>query len=100
MKRRGLLAVLIGVVCLYAAAQDPGAPLAAGFSARPYQVRPGRPVQFTEFSNGAIVSWLWDFGDGTTSSERNPVHVFAEPGTYDVTLTVSDGGTTVTAHMR
>lgn len=100
MKRRGLLAILIGVVCLYAAAQDPAAPLAAGFSARPWQGRPGRPVQFTDFSNGAVVSWLWDFGDGQTSTERNPVHVFSEPGEYDVTLTVSDGETTATARRR
>lgn len=37
-----------------------------------------------------IVSYLWDFGDGNTSSEANPVHLYRESGTYDVTLTVTD----------
>ncbi len=37
-------------------------------------------------SNGAINSWFWDFGDGTTSSAANPVHVYTSPGVYTVTL--------------
>lgn len=37
-----------------------------------------------------IVSWAWAFGDGGTSSDRDPVHVFPAPGTYDVALTVTD----------
>ena len=37
------------------------------------------------------ISFLWDFGDGTTSTEPNPLHEYAEPGFYTVTLTV-DGG--------
>lgn len=38
----------------------------------------------------SIVSWYWDFGDGSTSPDRNPEHLFSEPGIYDVTLTVTD----------
>jgi predicted CXXCH cytochrome family protein len=34
-------------------------------------------------------TWSWNFGDGDGSSERNPVHVYAVPGTYTVTLTVT-----------
>ena len=37
-----------------------------------------------------IVSWAWSFGDGGTSSDRDPVHLFPGPGTYDVALTVTD----------
>ncbi len=45
-------------------------------------------VQFTDGSYGLISSWLWDFGDGYTSTERNPVHTFKN-GVYTTTLTVS-----------
>jgi PKD repeat protein/sugar lactone lactonase YvrE len=48
-------------------------------------------VRFTDTSTGSPTSWHWDFGDGTTRTERNPVHVYNEPGTYDVTLTVRRG---------
>lgn len=41
-------------------------------------------------ADGPIVSWAWDFGDGGASSERNPVHTYAQPGNYTVTLTVTD----------
>lgn len=37
-----------------------------------------------------IVSWLWDFGDGTTSTQQNPSHVYTNPGVYDVTLLIRD----------
>ncbi|MHC5035273.1 MAG: PKD domain-containing protein, partial [Planctomycetota bacterium] len=37
------------------------------------------------------VSWLWDFGDGGTSPEQNPCHIYTVPGTYTVSLTVTLG---------
>jgi YVTN family beta-propeller protein len=43
-------------------------------------------VQFTDASSDDTKSWQWDFGDGTTSTEQNPAHVYATAGTYDVTL--------------
>lgn len=36
-----------------------------------------------------IVSWYWDFGDGSASIDRNPAHIYQEKGVYDVTLTIS-----------
>ena len=42
---------------------------------------------FTDQSIGAD-SWLWDFGDGTTSTVQNPLHTYATVGSYNVTLTV------------
>jgi PKD repeat protein len=36
------------------------------------------------------VSWEWNFGDGATSSERNPSHLYTAPGDYDVLLMVTD----------
>ena len=35
-----------------------------------------------------ITSWLWEFGDGTTSFEQNPVHIYSEEGQYLVSLTI------------
>jgi len=44
------------------------------------------PIQFTDASTNLPTSWNWDFGDGTTSTEQNPVHTYAESGTYTITL--------------
>lgn len=56
--------------------------------------REGFTVQFFDSSFPSsctdIVSRTWDFGDGTTSTEQNPVHTYAERGDYTVTLTVTD----------
>jgi PKD repeat protein len=41
-------------------------------------------------SDGIIASWSWDFGDGASSSAKNPAHSYAAAGTFDVGLTVSD----------
>jgi gliding motility-associated-like protein len=37
-------------------------------------------------------TWFWDFGDGSTSTAQNPVHIYAAFGTYNVSLTVTNGG--------
>jgi len=42
------------------------------------------------------ITYSWDFGDGETSDEADPAHVYAANGTYTVTLTVSDGTDTYT----
>ena len=50
-------------------------------------------VHFTDDSSdddGTIVSYMWDFGDGETSSERNPSHTYSAESTYSVTLTITD----------
>ena len=43
-------------------------------------------VTFTDTSSGSPTSWLWDFGDGQTSEDQNPVHTYTEDGTYTVRL--------------
>jgi PKD repeat protein len=40
--------------------------------------------------DGTITSWLWDFGDGTNSTSKNPSHIFSQKGEWQVTLTVTD----------
>ncbi|MBU2651846.1 MAG: PKD domain-containing protein [Bacteroidetes bacterium] len=48
-----------------------------------------QPMQF--YGNGTnIISWYWEFGDGGTSVQQNPVHVYFTPGTFVVTLTATD----------
>lgn len=48
------------------------------------------PVTFTSTSTGGVVSYSWDFGDFTTSTLATPAHTYSAPGTYNVTLTVTD----------
>jgi PKD repeat protein len=48
------------------------------------------PIQFSSESNTEISSYSWDFGDGNTSSEANPAHLFSSAGEYLVQLSVSD----------
>lgn len=55
----------------------------------------GSSVQFTDLSIsgiGTIVSWDWLFGDGSVSYVQNPTHVYANPGTYNVCLTIVSQG--------
>ena len=47
-------------------------------------------VTFADASPGVIVSWHWEFGDGTSSNLQNPSHIFAESNWYLVCLTVTD----------
>ncbi|MEM6264039.1 MAG: PKD domain-containing protein, partial [Bacteroidota bacterium] len=50
----------------------------------------GQNLQFNNLSQGAIVSYLWDFGDGDTSQQVNPTHTYTQNGVYTLSLTVRD----------
>lgn len=63
-----------------------GLPLTAAFG---YEAN-GLTVLFTDVSTGEPVSWIWDFGDGGASTERNPSHTYSKPGNYTVRLTVQN----------
>lgn len=68
----------------------------------PVTVLPTPSPQFTTSTNGLTATftnmtsggsaWSWTFGDGGTSSLQNPVHTYAAPGNYNVSLTVTDNG--------
>ncbi|MEO5674755.1 MAG: PKD domain-containing protein [Chitinophagales bacterium] len=47
------------------------------------------PVDFSSNSQNAV-SWDWNFGDGTTSVQEDPQHIYTDEGTYTVTLTITD----------
>lgn len=66
----------------------------ANFLANPIWGTETLTSQFSDESSAGtnpIISWSWDFGDGGTSSNQNPEHTFSSPGSYTVSLTVSDG---------
>ena len=65
--------------------------LDASFEAHPSAGGAPLIVQFSDQSAGSPLSWLWDFGDGQTSTLQNPSHLFTNAGQYDVKLTVNDG---------
>ncbi|MGB9939004.1 PGF-pre-PGF domain-containing protein [Methanosarcina sp.] len=56
-------------------------------------------VQFDDTSTGSPVSWNWNFGDGSTSTEQNPTHTYFSAGTYKVSLIAgnADGNSSKTA---
>lgn len=66
---------------------------AAQFSAAPGGGCVPLSVQFSDLStpgSGAITQWLWDFGDGSFSNAQNPQHTYTTPGTYTVSLIITD----------
>jgi PKD repeat protein len=63
----------------------------ASFSYSPYYPAVGQSVQFTDTSTGGPTTWRWDFGDGTTSTVRNPRHSFTSTGFHRVDLAVGNG---------
>lgn len=67
-------------------------PIANGSNDGPVCI--GTAINFTDLSNpngSPITAWDWDFGDGNTSTQQNPSHTYAAGGTYNVTLTVTNG---------
>lgn len=70
--------------------------LQAKFSVETYMNR----AQLTNLSSENAKTFEWNFGDGTTSTERNPMHSYAEAGTYTVRLTARGIVKTVTAEQQ
>lgn len=71
--------------------------LAPSFSADARNGTAPLTVRFTDTSTGGPETWVWDFGDGGTSSEENPVHTYVSPGAYDVALTAGNAAGSGTA---
>jgi hypothetical protein len=60
------------------------------FSATPLTGFSPLVVTFTNQSTGDFTSWLWQFGDGATSADLNPTHIYATGGIFSVTLTLTN----------
>ena len=67
----------------------------ARFGASRQTICVGDTVQFFDDSYHGVTGWAWEFGDGNSANDQNPLHTFDEQGNYDVTLTVSNGGNEV-----
>jgi PKD repeat protein len=70
------------------------APLIAQFTEQPDSVTtiPNYEFSFIDESTGPPSRWAWDFGDGATSTTRNPSHRYADTGYYQVKLIISNNG--------
>jgi hypothetical protein len=80
--------------------QGPSKPVAT-FSAYPTYGKLPLKVKFTDKSKGSPTSWYWSFGDGSSSTEQNPVHIYKRVGKYTVTLTVeNEAGINTAAKSR
>ena len=72
------------------------ATLSADFTANNVNICLGSSITFSDISTGSPTSWTWDFGDGNSSTLQNPTHTYSSAGTYNVSLTISDGTITDT----
>jgi PKD repeat protein len=62
----------------------------ADFTATPTIGNVPLSVKFTDNSRGQVATWVWDFGDGKGSNEKNPTHTYWTYGVHNVILTVSN----------
>ena len=67
-----------------------GDPPVASFTTSKTFVRIPQSITFTDTSTETPDEWLWDFGDGTTSTDQNPVHKYTKRGKWNVTLNATN----------
>ena len=90
MKKNILFAGFVAVIAILAASCNSTPKVDAPKARFTYEVD-GMTVTFTNASKDAE-TFAWEFGDGETSAEENPVHEYAEGGSYSVKLTVKNAG--------
>ncbi len=74
-------------------------PPTAGFTAIPTSGAAPLGVSFADQSTGSVTGWAWAFGDGNTSTNRNPSDIYVNPGSYPVQEIVTGQGGSATATM-
>ena len=72
-----------------ASSSPAGPPVSAAFDTSLVSPHPGDAVSFSDRSSGNPTSWLWSFGDGTSSTLKSPTHAYAAVGNYRVDMTAS-----------
>jgi hypothetical protein len=95
-----LLSQIAGIILLvYSCNEEPDRP-DFPLSAEIFHSVKDKQVAFTALTHSAV-AWSWNFGDGQTSTEQNPVHVYNEGGYYVATLTATDNqGNSVTNEVN
>lgn len=89
-----IFGIILSLMMLPSCSSDDDLKEGFPFSADIFHSVKGKRVAFQGLTNSAS-GWMWDFGDGTTSTEQNPVHSYQEGGYYVATLTATgeNGGT-------
>ncbi len=97
---RGVSSVLVGIIflvmVLMMSMTNSFAQCEAMFYSDPFEGICPITIQFHNESTGTNCTYSWDFGDGTTSTEENPSHIYASPGQFEVSLTINCAGCTDT----
>jgi PKD repeat protein len=79
-----------GAAYVFGESQPATSPPRARITWIPAAPASGETIQFIDASAGSPATWHWDLGDGSTSSDPNPIHAFAQPGRYEVALVVDN----------
>lgn len=95
----GILALALVSIGCGQSAPTPQPNVVANFTCDVEEAAVGGLISFIDRSSGSVDEWLWDFGDGTSSTSQNPTHSYDSPGTYTVALTVR-GGTATDTEIR
>ncbi len=82
--------VLLGISVIFNGCKKDEPEPVANFNADNTTITEGGTVNFTDLSTNTPTSWLWNFGDGGTSSSKNPSHTYSTANTYTVSLTATN----------
>lgn len=82
---------MVAMVGMFTACENDDEPAAEPYADFEYEISEANPLEVT-FTNNSTNSetYMWEFGDGETSTEENPVHEYSQGGTFDVVLTATN----------
>ncbi|MCP1382705.1 BACON domain-containing protein [Runella salmonicolor] len=75
-------------------------PLSPNFTFTPAAPKVNQAINFKDESTGSPTSWLWDFGDGTTSTQQNPTKTYTRADNFNVKLTITKQGATAASMTK